>query len=67
MILCFSSSVSQWSRGLSKELALPEVEEVGADLEFVTQSGDVNAFEQMALDDGGLLLGRKMAAQLLGH
>src|SRR5262245_50715075 len=50
-----------------EERALPEVEEIGADLVLVAQIGDRDAFEQVAFDDVDLLLSGEMAAWLSGH
>ena len=43
--------------GILEELPLPQVEEAGIDLELIAQGGDGDAFEQVAFDDGDLLLG----------
>src|ERR1051325_8283116 len=46
--------------GVFEELALPLVEEGGVDLELIAKSRDGCALDEVAFDDGGLLLGREM-------
>ena len=43
-----------------EEFFLPAVEEGGRDAQLVAQGGDGDAFEQMPLEGGDLLLGHEM-------
>jgi hypothetical protein len=54
--------------GILEELTLPLVEQRGVDLELIAKSGNGDTLHEVPFYNGGLLLGRKMAAGLLvGH
>jgi hypothetical protein len=62
------SAVLEGEVGVFEELALPMVEEGGADVEFIAEIGDGDAFEEMAFDDGHLFVGLKMTlGTFFGH
>jgi hypothetical protein len=51
-----------------EELALPVVEEGGADVEFIAEIGDGDAFEEMSFDDSHLFVRLKVTLRtLFGH
>ena len=51
--------------GVLEELALPLLEEGRIDLELVAQVGDGGALEEVALDDGDLLVVVEMTSRLV--
>src|SRR5512135_1196497 len=62
-----SSSGFEGGGGVLEELLLPAVEHCGMDVVLVTEVRNRDAFEEMKLKDGGLLLGTGAFPSLLGH
>src|SRR5579885_1667710 len=62
------AAILEREMGVLEEVPLPLVEECRVDLELIAQVRDRDGLQEVALDDGDLLLGREMTARLLvGH